>query len=90
MPSESQNKRYRDGYAAGNRDGNFASGIDVESQRRSPTGDEWTDEGYSDGFSDSRQSRHDGVLSQSVDLFRSVNVLPQISGWLKRLAGRPQ
>jgi hypothetical protein len=90
MPSESENKRYRDGYAAGQRDGNTESGIEMESQRRSPTGDTSSDEGYSEGFAASRQSRPDGFRPQSADLFKQMNVLPQISGWLKRVAGRSQ
>jgi hypothetical protein len=88
MRTESQNKRYRDGYAAGHRDGNVESGLEVESQRRSPTGDDDTDAGYSAGFDDHRQSTRAGQKHQSADLFRHLPWLPRVSAWLKRFTDR--
>ncbi len=84
MPTESQVKRYRDGYAAGQRDGSTPSSDEDESIMRSLTGDDETDSGYSDGFQDGRQSHRDGAFSGISRVLKDVLWIPQMSRWFQR------
>jgi hypothetical protein len=88
MQSESQQLRYRNGYAAGQRDGDIEDGQEVESRMRRDTGDDWSDAGYRDGFFARRDSKGDRLLNRSLELLRHVFWIPQLTGWVKRLASR--
>lgn len=87
MTTESEEKRYRDGYAAGRRDGTVPSAGEDESQQRSLTGDTWADEGYVDGFADGRHTHRIQVFTGVGRVLKDVLWVPQISGWFRRLAG---
>ena len=86
MTTDSQEKRYRDGYAAGRRDGAVHSTNEDESLIRSMTGDAWADDGYVDGFVDGRHGSRVHVFSGVGRVLKDVLWVPQITGWLRRLA----
>ena len=87
MTTESQEKRYRDGYAAGRRDGAVHSTNEDESQMRSLTGDAYADDGYVDGFADGRHAIRIHVFTGVGRVLKDVLWVPQITAWLRRLAG---
>jgi hypothetical protein len=87
MTTDSQEKPYRDGYAAGRRDGSVHLADEDESQMRTPTGDTWADDGYVVGFADGRRTLRLLVFSGLGRVLKDVVGLSQITGWLRRLAG---
>jgi hypothetical protein len=84
MPTESQYKRYRDGYAAGQRDGAAPSSAEDESIMRSITGDHETDAGYSDGFYTGRRQYRLGAFSGLTRVVKDVFWIPQLDRWFRR------
>jgi len=83
MRTESQEKRYRDGYAAGQRDGRFESGVEEASQQRVPNADADSNAGYAAGFAERRRTTR-----QSANVFSNVPWLAQVSDWIKRRGTR--
>lgn len=90
MKTNSQDKRYRDGYAAGIRDGGVPSDEEAESQMRSLTGDSWADDGYSQGFYEGREQLRKQAFAEAGQALRGVFSFPGISAWLRRMAGSHQ
>ena len=89
MTTDSQDKRYRDGYAAGRRDGSVQPGEADPPHERVRTGDEWADNGYTDGFSDGRDAPRVKLFSGLGRVIKDVLWVPDITGWLHRRAGTP-
>jgi hypothetical protein len=89
MTTDSQAKRYRDGYAAGRRDGAMHSVEEDESQMRSLTGDDSADAGYVDGFLTGRNLLRNQAFSGLGRVLKDVLWIPEITGWLHRRAGSP-
>jgi hypothetical protein len=89
MTTDSQDKRYRDGYAAGHRDGSVQPGDTDVADERLSTGDEWADNGYSDGFSDGRDKPGGKFFSGMGRVIKDVFWIPKLSSWLHRRAGTP-
>jgi hypothetical protein len=89
MTSDSRDQRYRDGYAAGDRDASIPSSEEDESRMRRHTGDPWADDGYVRGFFAARRAIRTRAFSGVARLtaaFRS----PRFTGWLRRLSARPR
>lgn len=86
MKTESQHKRYRDGYAAGQRDGSASSSNEDELIMRSVTGDRDADTGYTDGFAQGRRQFRMGAFSGLSRVVRDIFWIPQVSKWFKRSA----
>jgi hypothetical protein len=86
MTTESQDTRYRNGYAAGQRDA--ASPVDdaPDTPERPETGDPWSDLGYDDGFADRRAIHHATPLRQTSEMLAQVFWLPEIAGWARRFS----
>jgi len=87
MTNQDDDERYRDGYAAGRRDGQRPQANEFESHLRSETGDPSTDDGYVDGFFDRRDEMHGPVLSGVGDLLKTLLWWPEIRGVMDRLTG---
>lgn len=89
MKTQSQIKRYRDGYAAGHRDGAIMRDNVDSSNERLKTGDESADTGYRDGFLDGADAPRVRLFSGVGRVAKDVFWIPGISTWLKRRAGTP-
>lgn len=87
MTTESQAKRYRDGYAAGQRDGSAPSSEEDESIMRSVTGDDEADAGYAAGFQSGRSAYRRGAFSGLTRVVKDVFWIPQLSRWFQRRFG---
>ena len=86
MTTESEQTRYRGGYAAGQRDAVDSSDED-EAQKRSLTGDDWADLGYAHGFDDEKERLRTHALADLGRIVRNVLWIPQLTGWIRRMAG---
>lgn len=87
MTTESQARRYRDGYAAGQRDGSAPSSEEDEAIMRSATGDDESDAGYADGFQDGRRTYRRGAFSWLTRVVKDVFWIPQMNRWFQRRSG---
>jgi hypothetical protein len=88
MQTESQQTRYRNGYVAGQRDGDIEDAQEADTRMRTATGDAWADAGYTDGFFASRNAKGDRFLNRSLDVLSNVFWIPQLTGWVKRHTSR--
>jgi len=86
MTTDSEHARYRSGYAAGQRDA-VDSGDEDESQKRSLTGDQWSDAGYAQGFDEGKRVLRKQAFADVGRILKDVLWIPQIAGWGRRFGG---
>lgn len=82
MPTESQNARYRSGYAAGQRDAVDQGARMPPTPQRPTRADPWSDLGYREGFADQRASQRHWLAQ--------VLWLPEIASKVRRLARKEE
>ena len=86
MTTESQDTRYRNGYAAGQHDAAYPVADASDTTERPATGDPWSDLGYEEGFADRQATQHATPLRQTGEMLSQVFWLPEITGWARRVS----
>ncbi len=79
MTTDSQDTRYRNGYAAGQRDDMYPSDDEPNNPKRPATGDPWSDLGYNEGFADRHATQHPSSLRRAGETLAQVLRLPERS-----------
>jgi hypothetical protein len=86
MTTDSQDTRYRNGYAAGQRDAASPVADALDTPDRLETGDPWSDLGYEEGFADRQAMQHATPFRQTGEMLSQVFWLPEIAGWARRFS----